>query len=328
MWLAKGKGQNPLSSRDGPVRRTVCFLCSALRGQFAEELIRLLVSSLPITVILVMRDDFYSRVSEEVPDLLSWIEAGISNIRTVLEKDDLTAMIQGPAKTVGLDVEPLLIKLIEEHILAMDSGASIAGKAGRSSVLPLLEFALTLVWTQRRDGVLTASSYESVGGLAGALTQWADDAYRRFDKESQTLVERVFKNLIHVGNETENTPDTRHCDVRYSRYVQKVTQRRRFAVSFGGLADSRLLVTYRDDQTKQESVEIIHDALIREWGRLRQWVADDKRFLLWRQFIEDRAQACRETKATGEAGWDVGRLLRGRDLDEAEAQLTRRQLES
>ncbi len=169
MWLAKGKGKTRLVLVIEQVEELFVSCAQPLRGQFAEELIRLLRSSLPITVILVMRDDFYSRVSEEVPDLLSWIEAGISNIRTVLEKDDLTAMIQGPAKTVGLDVEPLLIKLIEEHILAMDSGASIAGKAGRSSVLPLLEFTLTLVWTQRRDGVLTASSYCVSGWVSGCV---------------------------------------------------------------------------------------------------------------------------------------------------------------
>jgi hypothetical protein len=51
------------------------------------------------------------------------------------------------------------------------------GQAGRSAVLPLLEFALTELWKRRQEGLLTHEAYRSIGGVAAALTQWADRAF-------------------------------------------------------------------------------------------------------------------------------------------------------
>ena len=87
--------------------------------------------------------------------------------------------------------------------------------------------------------------------------------------------------------------------------MQKVVQR---------LADARLVTTSRDKN--EESVQIIHDSLIREWARLQHWLKKDRAFLSWQRELEKDA---REWRDTGEAsGRDEGRLLRGRRLEEAE----------
>ena len=84
------------------------------------------------------------------------------------------------------------------------------------------------------------------------------------------------------------------------------------------LADARLVTTSYDQQTKLETVEIIHDSLIREWGRLRQWLREDRSFLAWKREMEKKAEAWEEGKR------DEGRLLRGLDLGEAQRWLEER----
>ena len=75
------------------------------------------------------------------------------------------------------------------------------------------------------------------------------------------------------------------------------------------LADARLVTTSFNEQSKQETVEIIHDSLIREWARLRQWLQEDRSFLAWKREIEKKTDAWAEGKR------DEGRLVRGPDLE-------------
>ncbi|NEQ24751.1 MAG: hypothetical protein F6K28_37745 [Microcoleus sp. SIO2G3] len=44
------------------------------------------------------------------------------------------------------------------------------------------------------------------------------------------------------------------------------------------LADARLVVTGYDEATGNETVEIVHEALIQKWGHLRQWLELDRDF--------------------------------------------------
>ncbi|UCC61680.1 MAG: hypothetical protein JSV36_12850, partial [Anaerolineae bacterium] len=77
------------------------------------------------------------------------------------------------------------------------------------------------------------------------------------------------------------------------------------------LADARLVVTDRDP-FGQETVEIVHGALIQGWGRLRAWIDADRAFHIWRGQLR---AALRQWDASGR---DEGALLRGALLTEAE----------
>ena len=70
--------------------------------------------------------------------------------------------------------------------------------------------------------------------------------------------------------------------------------------------------------------EIIHDALLREWGLLRQWLKEDRSFKIWHQSIEERSRDWKETNLDSLQHREQGKLLRGRDLVEAESWLNER----
>jgi hypothetical protein len=187
---------------------------------------------------------------------------------------------------------------------------------GRSTVLPLLEFALTQLWERRQDGVLTHEAYETIAGVTGGLTQWADRAYYGLGKEQQRLARRLLTDLVHLGDERQGLPDSRRRRLLGDLYRAEREQEAVHGV-VRRLADARLLVTGCEHERGRETVELIHDALLREWGLLQGWLAEDRRFLAWRQTLEGRLLAWVESAPT-----DLGGEIRA-DCCEAVTRLRR-----
>jgi hypothetical protein len=88
------------------------------------------------------------------------------------------------------------------------------------------------------------------------------------------------------------------------------------------LVDARLLVTSFDEtsENKEETVEIIHEALIREWGTFRKWTQDNRQFRTWQERLRGAMQQWKTSN-------DEGALLRGAPLAEAEGWLQLRYLD-
>ncbi|RIK28913.1 MAG: hypothetical protein DCC56_14645 [Anaerolineae bacterium] len=264
-----------------------------VRERFTHDLATALENS-RLIVILSMRDDFYSAFNSKAAPLAESDHLKIENVPGALKGDELIAMIERPAERVGLALEEGLIGLIIKD-LTRDGEA-------RSATLPLLEFALRQLWEKRRDGVLMHNTYQAIGGVTGSLARWADDAYSDLPKQDQTLAESLLTSLVHLGEEAQGLPDTRR-----RRTLAEFNQSTRRVTKY--FTDKRLLVT------SGETVELVHDALVREWGRLRSWLVDNRRFLYWRQKMDAKLQE-----------WEKGdgELLRGRELAEAQGILKER----
>jgi hypothetical protein len=320
-WLAKNPDKNRLVLILDQFEELLATAAPQVQKDFFSQLQALLESDLQITLMLVMRDDFFSRFAKEAPAaLFEWVQRGFVHISAALEEGELREMIVGPAKKVGLQFEEGLEDSVVKDVLETTAKGE---RAGRSTVLPLLEFALTQLWERRRDGFLTHDAYSAVGGVTGSLTQWADQAYQSLAKDGLGDVARhVLTELVNLGDERQNLPDSRRRrslqDISpqesQKEAVHRVVQR---------LADARLVTTSFDRQSGQETVEIIHDSLIREWARLRQWLKEDRSFLAWDREMEKRAHAWEET-SPDKSKRDEGRLLRGLDLGEAQRWLEKR----
>ncbi|HEU4389112.1 MAG TPA: trypsin-like peptidase domain-containing protein, partial [Blastocatellia bacterium] len=272
------------------------------------ELADLLDSPCEATVVIAMRDDFYNAFSRGAPRLLDWVERGLVN-SPALEPDELASVVSDPATRLGLQLEPGLAELIVADALE-------GRTAARSTILPLLEFTLTQLWERREDGVLGHAAYHNMGGVAGSLSQWADRAYYQLDEQLRPVARRVFTDLVHLGDDQQ--PDGRRPRSKESLgrpgddagAVEGVIQH---------LITARLLASGRDQQTGEDTVELIHDAMLREWGLLATWIRDSRRFLAWRQEIERRSAKWIELDR------EAGSLLRGRDLSRAISWLTERE---
>ncbi|MEM6529735.1 MAG: serine/threonine-protein kinase, partial [Chloroflexota bacterium] len=229
-----------------------------------------------LRVVITLRADFYGRP-------LSYLDFGeLLRKRTEfvlpMREDDLREAIEQPAKAAGATFEAGLVQ-------------SIINDVGREpGSLPLLQYALTELYNNRKGTVLTHDAYTALGGIAGALAQRAEAEYNALPEAQRDVVRQVFLRLVTPG---EGTEDTRR---RVSVYELDDTPD--VAAVLAAFDTARLLTTDRDPETRAPTVEIAHEALIRSWERLRQWLETSRDELLIRQRltteVNDWLQADRE----------------------------------
>ncbi len=241
-----------------------------------------------LAMLLTMRADFMGQALAYRPfaDILQ----SSALMLGPMSREELRAAIEKPAEVQGAAFDAGLVDRI------LDDVGSEPGN------LPLLEFALTLLWERAEYGWLTHDAYESIGEVKGALAQYAEHVYEELDENDREKARRVFLQLVRPG---EGTEDTRRVATR-----PDIGEQNWFMVQ--RLADKRLVVTGRDVAGK-ETVEVVHEALIGSWGRLRSWIEAERAFRTWQEGLRS---AIRQWEATGE---DQGALLRGAPLVQAEA---------
>ncbi len=213
-----------------------------------------------------------------------------------MNREELTQVIEKPAEKLGVGFEGGLV----ERILK-----DVEDEPGN---LPLLEFALTELWKRRRGKQLTHAAYEENGEVKGALARHADENYRKLSETEQEQVQRIFVQLVRPSQGMEDT----------RRLATKAELSQANWGLVKQLADARLVVTSRNADN-QETVEVVHEALIRNWGKLRQWMDTDRSFRAWQEGLRSRIHQWEETQK------DEGELLRGAALAEAEEKLKQRQ---
>ena len=280
------------------------------RRQFLDSLLNAFESSThkpPYSTVLVttMRTDFLGNVLS-YPPLADVLRTGDIKIRS-MNTEELTEVIEKPAQKLGVDFEGGLV----ERILN-----DVDKEPGN---LPLLEFALTELWKKRTRKQLTHNAYEEIGEVSGALTRYADEKYSKLSEQEQQQVRRIFVQLVRPG---EGTLDTRRVATRAELNETNWSLVKE-------LADARLVVTNRtiisQDNSQQqiniqgqETVEVVHEALIRNWGQLREWMNTDREFRTWQEKLRGAMRQWQEMKK------DPGTLLRGAPLLEAEKWLQKR----
>jgi WD40 repeat protein len=255
------------------------------------------------TLLVTLRADFYSQIitlDRELSDRLAPAQVNIG----ALTQDELRQSVTGPAELVGLKFESGLVDRILNDV------------GNEPGNLPLLEFALTGLWSRRQNRTLRNAAYDDIGGVTGALAQRAEAEFARFTPEEKTAARRLFSRLVRVARPEEGAEDTRQrlnlqaTDEASEKVARALAAPNVRLLVMGGPEASR--------EGRQQTVQVAHEALIRNWERLRSWLNEDREFLLWRQRTQVQVEQ-----------WDVhrrdpGYLLRGAALSEAEQWLVSR----
>lgn len=270
----------------------------ATRRSFLDCLLSCLSAdavSAPVVLVATMRADFLGNALSYRPfaDVLQDGDVKLGG----MNRDELCEVIEQPAAKLQVTFEAGLVKRILD---------AVVDEPGN---LPLLEFALTELWGRRSGNQLTHAAYEAIGEVQGALARYADQKYAQLSTQEQVQVRRIFIQLVRPG---EGTEDTR-------RLATKAELGEERWALVHQLASTRLVVTSQD-ATRQETVEVVHEALIRNWGELRKWITADRAFRTWQERLRTAMQQWQETNH------DPGALLRGAPLLEAGDKLhTRRE---
>ena len=212
-----------------------------------------------------------------------------------LSRTEMARAVELPAQMQNVHFAPGLVEQLLDDV---------GDEPGR---LPLLQFCLTRLWQQQRDGWIGHAAYGDIEGLAGALNHYADGVLARLQPAQQTLARRVLLRLVHVQEDVE---PSRRLGLRaeFSAAEWAVVQ---------ALTSARLLVTDRTPRG-EESVELVHEALIRNWTRLGEWLHADRAFFFWREGLRASVRLWER------AGRDCSALLRGGLLAEAEIKVVDR----
>ena len=245
----------------------------------------------PITVVLTLRADFYPQLAfhDRLRELVSQNQEFIG----AMSREELTRAILQPAALGNWKVQEGLVEVILDD-LGNEPGA-----------LPLLSHALLETWKRRRGRVLTVSGYTDAGGVRGAIAQTAETVFRqRLSQEQQPVARMIFIKLAEMG---KDSLDTRR-RATFSELITRATDIHTIDTVLSILTDARLVTTSTLEPDDTRVVEVAHEALIREWPTLRDWLNQNREgLILHRQLTED-------TNDWIKLGRDSGALYRGMRL--------------
>ncbi|WP_232836687.1 WD40 repeat domain-containing protein [Lentzea terrae] len=194
-------------------------------------------------VVLGVRADFYGHCGQ-YPELVRVLRDSQILVGQ-MTPDELRAAITKPAVHAGAMVESALVTRL------------VADTAGQPGVLPLLSHALLETWRRRRGATLTVNGYEAAGGIQHAIARTAEDVCLALDADQLCVAKQIFLRLTTLDGDTKRRVHRREFDQETSVVLDE-------------LARARLLTLGSDD------VEIAHEALLRCWPRLRDWLAEDR----------------------------------------------------
>jgi len=245
----------------------------------------------PITVLLTLRADFYNQLA--VQDALRELVSQNQEFIGAMSRDELTNAILKPAALGKWKVQEGLVDVILDD-LGTEPGA-----------LPLLSHALLETWKRRRGRALTLSGYTAAGGVRGAIAQTAETVFRqRLSPEQQPIARMIFIKLAEMG---EDSLDTRR-RASFSELITRSTDTNTINLVLGILTDARLITTGTMEPGETRVVEVAHEALIREWPTLCDWLNQNREgLILHRQLTDDTNEWLKLDR-------DAGALYRGARL--------------
>lgn len=252
----------------------------------------------PVVIILTLRADYYDRPMS-YPELAKLIERRPTLVLP-MSVQELREAIERPAFL------PDVRLTFDEHLV----GDLLFEMHGQSGILPLLEFTLDQLFAQRRGSQLTQQAYREIGGVRGALSRHAESTYAGLpSEEHRRLARGLFLRLIDAGVTEQET--TRHRAALIEFALDDSSTSRRLHETIEAFIGARLLTT--SAQASVPSVEVSHEMLIREWGRLANWLHEAREDIRLQQSLSEDAAAWQRKKKQRD------RLYRGSQLQEAQA---------
>lgn len=241
----------------------------------------------PTSVVIAIRADFYPHLAqyENLREAASKHQEFVGP----MSPEELRRAIEGPATRGGWEFEPGLVDLILRDV------------GDEPGALPLLSHALLETWKRRSGRTMTLKGYNDAGGVRGAIAQTAEFVYQAMTPEQQLIARNIFLRLTELG---EGTEDTRR-RAAITELIPSAEETRSVREVLTALADARLITLGSD------TAEVAHEALIREWPALREWLSQDREGLVLHRRLTLAAQEWESLER------ESGALYRGARLAQA-----------
>ena len=249
----------------------------AARSSFISALSTLAHSGLA-WVIATAGSEHYQQCAE-MPELLALkgldgqydlTQPGISEIRQI---------IRGSAKTAGLffEAHPASGKCLNDTL--QDEACNLP------TPLPLLQFCLAELYRRRNENqTLTWEAWAAIGGFEVAVARKAEQAFSLLSDASKDKLRAITRSLISVTDKGATS-------IRSERLRDLPTGSEEV---IDGFTDAGLLER-RTVAAGEDVVAFTHDAVLKGWPRLIDWIEEDKEVFRVKGRITRAAEAWRET---------------------------------
>ena len=263
----------------------------AIRSRYIDSLLAAarLDGAVPVHLVLALRADFYGHCLD-YPKLSACLDTNLYNV-PLMSPPQLREAIENRLALASARAEAGLI----DSLLA-DVGAEPGN-------LALLEHALAQLWEKSvvSGRTLTSDAYDKMGRLRGALGRHADEVYHSLDEVDQHLAQRIFLELVQLG---EGAQDTGRRVTKESFLHLGTPEQVERLITL--LASKRLVATSgKGPLSSANCVEVSHEALIREWPALREWLKDNRDYLRLGRLLLQTAEEWRDLNR------DPSALMRG-----------------
>jgi Tol biopolymer transport system component len=272
----------------------------AVRNRYIDSLLTAvrLDSAVRVRLVLAVRADFYGNCLDH-PKLGACLHTNLYNV-PLMSPPQLREAIENRLALAGARAEGGLI-----DALLADVGAEPGN-------LALLEHALGQLW-EKSGGpgqTLTNDVYAGIGRLRGSLGRHADAVYRDLSENAERhLAQRIFLELVQLG---EGAQDTRRRVAKQDLF--HLAAREQVEGLIATLASKRLVATSGQgpESPAGNFVEVSHEALIREWPALREWLKDNREDLRLGRRLLQAAEEWRDLDRHASALMQGIRLVQGR----------------
>jgi energy-coupling factor transporter ATP-binding protein EcfA2 len=183
-----------------------------------------------------------------------------------MSSDELREAIELPAQKRNTVLEPGL----SDYILKTCIPTNIP--------LPLISFSLKCLWDKEHESALTIRGFEEMGATELSLANYAEAIYEGLTKKDKIRSREIFIRLVCPGEGTE--------DVRCMINRNEMISRNWPLISL--FVEKGLLIAERNQNNEIQHIEVVHDILFKEWGRLHGWIQDNRDFRLWRKRLQSK----------------------------------------
>jgi serine/threonine protein kinase/tetratricopeptide (TPR) repeat protein len=240
-----------------------------------------LAQSHRVFILATLRSDFYSSY-QQFPELTELTRPSGKVDLQPPTAYEIGNMIRRPAEAAGLQFE-----LDHKNGQRLDEGLRDAASTTPES-LPLLQHVLSLLYekqTERGDGLLRWSDYRDFGELKGALAKYAETVFATLQPNEQGALPMVMRHLVTLGQGEEEVPNRRTAP--YREFVAGQGENEKSgAKGFVDLFIAKRLFIADSDPQAEVNVSVAHEALLREWQRIREWLMENREFLRMRDRLD------------------------------------------
>ena len=271
----------------------VFTLCDddGLRQTFVDNLVSL--TNAGHVVILTMRTESEAHVAR-LPDFQKLFEQAVVRVGP-LNASELREIIEAPAAMIGLKFEEGVVDNLLNDLL------------GEPAALPLLQFTLLKLWERRDHNQITWEAYRKLGGGRQALANAADEFYNALTPEEQVTAKRMLLKMVKPGEGAEMTSNR----VRRGTLYHQADANDRVDRVLDKLIRAHLVRVAPGESGSEAQVEMAHEALVRNWPRLVDWLDEERITLRRRHRLTAAAEQWQRL------GKDPSALRRGALLAEA-----------